>query len=62
MPALSAMSIAVARTAIAQYGLRILRNTKEELEEEVKTVMLTELCERLRDSGWGTGTGQKTYK
>ena len=53
MPALSAMPLAVARTAITQYGLRILRNTKEELEDEIKTSMLTELCERLRDSGWG---------
>ena len=26
---------------------------KEELEEEVKISMLTELCERLRDSGGG---------
>ena len=37
MPALSAMPLAVARTAITQYGLRILRNTKIELEEEIKT-------------------------
>ena len=52
IPAKSAMSNSVKRTSITQYGLRILRNTKLELEWEVVAEMLSEFCERLRDSGY----------
>ena len=49
MPALSAMPISVKRTALTQYGLRILRNSKLELEYSIKAAMLSEFCERMRD-------------
>ena len=49
----SAMSNTVKRTAITQYGLRILRNTKLDLEWKVVADMLSEFSERLRDSGYG---------
>ena len=53
IPARSAMSNTVKRTAITQYGLRILRNTKLELEWKVVADLLSEFSERLRDSGYG---------
>ena len=53
IPAKSAMSNSVKRTAITQYGLRILRNTKLELEWEIVAELLSEFAERLRDSGYG---------
>ena len=53
MPAMSAMPIAVVHTALTQYVLRILRNTKLELEWEVKAAMLSEFMEQIRDSGHG---------
>ena len=52
MPAISAMPGSVKRTALTQYGLRILRNTKLEVEWSVKAAMLSEFMERLRDSGY----------
>ena len=52
IPARSAMSSSVKRTAITQYGLRILRNTKFELEWEIVAELLSEFSERLRDSGY----------
>ena len=53
MPANSAMPSSVKRTALTQYGLRILRNTKLEVEWRVKADMLSEFMERMRDSGYG---------
>ena len=53
IPALSAMPNTVKRTALTQYGLRILRNSKLELEWEAKAEMLSTFCERMRDSGYG---------
>ena len=53
IPALSAMPTAIKRTALTQYGLRILRNSKLELEWEEKANMLSTFCERMRDSGYG---------
>ena len=52
MAAISAMPGSVKRTALTQYGLRILRNTKLEVEWSVKAAMLSEFMERLRDSGY----------
>ena len=53
IPALSAMPTAIKRTALTQYGLRILRNSKLELEWEQKAAMLSTFCERMRNSGYG---------
>ena len=50
---MSAMSSTVKRTALTQYGLRILRNCKLELEWEEKAKMLSIFMERMRDSGYG---------
>ena len=52
MPAMSAMPGSVKRTALTQYGLRILRNTKLEVEWSEKAAMLSEFMERMRDSGY----------
>ena len=52
-PAMSAMSSTVKRTALTQYGLRILRNCKLELEWEEKAKMLSIFMERMRDWGYG---------
>ena len=52
-PAMSAMSSTVKRTALTQYGLRILRNCKLEIEWEEKAEMLSIFMERMRDSGYG---------
>ena len=41
------------RTALTQYGLRILRNTKPELEWTQTAVAISEFSERMRDSGYG---------
>ena len=51
IPARSAMSSSVKRTAITHYGLRILRNTKLELEWEIVAELLSEFSERMKDSG-----------
>ena len=51
MAAISAMPGSVKRTALTQYGLRILRNTKLEVEWSEKAAMLSEFMERMRDSG-----------
>ena len=53
IPALSAMPTTIKRTALTQYGLRILRNSKLELEWETKAKMLSTFSERMRDSGYG---------
>ena len=52
MPAISAMPGSVKRAALTQYGLRILRNTKLEVEWCQKAAMLSEFMERMRDSGY----------
>ena len=52
LPAESAMSMATKRTTLTQYGLRILRNTSLEISWDVKAEMLSEFCERMRDSGY----------
>ena len=52
MHADSALSASVKRTALTQYGLRILRNTKLEVPWSEKAAMLSEFSERLRDSGY----------
>ena len=52
MPEMSAMPVSVKRTALAQYGLRILRNTKLEIDWQDKAEMLTTFMRRLRDSGY----------
>ena len=52
MHADSAMSASVKRTALTQYGLRILRNTKMEVPWSQKAEMLTEFSARLHDSGY----------
>ena len=53
IPANSAVSTSVKRTALTQYGLRILRNTKPEIEWKLRANMLSEFSERMRDSGYG---------
>ena len=40
IPANSAVSTSVKRTALTQYGLRILRNTKPEIEWKFRANML----------------------
>ena len=52
-PAMSAMPSSMKRTALTQYGLRILRNCKLELEWGAKAEMLSTFMERMRDSGYG---------
>ena len=52
LPAESAMSMATKRTTLTQYGLRILRNTSLEISWDVKAEMLSEFCERMKDSGY----------
>ena len=52
MPEMSAMPKSVKRTALTQYGLRILRNTKLEVDWQDKAEMLTTFMKRLRDSGY----------
>ena len=52
MHADSALSASVKRTALTQYGLRILRNTKLEVPWSEKAEMLSEFSARLRDSGY----------
>ena len=52
-PAMSAMPSLMKRTALTQYGLRILRNCKLELEWGAKAEMLSTFMERMRDSGYG---------
>ena len=47
------MSAATKRTALTQYGLRILRNSKPEIEWQQRADMLSEFMERMRDSGYG---------
>ena len=42
-----ALSASVKRTALTQYGLRILRNTKLEVPWSEKAAMLSEFSERL---------------
>ena len=53
IPAESAMAISIKRTALTQYGLRILRNTSLELDWDSKAEMLSDFCSRMRDSGYG---------
>ena len=53
MPAASAMPRNIKRTALTQYGLRILRNTKPGLEWRETAAALSEFSERMRDSGYG---------
>ena len=48
----SAMPARVKRTALTQYGLRILRNCKLELEWEEKAKFLSDFSEQLRMSGY----------
>ena len=52
LPAESAMSLVTKRTTLTQYGLRILRNTSLEISWDVKAEMLSEFCERMKDSGY----------
>ena len=52
MHADSAMPASVKRTALTQYGLRILRNTKLEVPWSQKAEMLSEFSARLWDSGY----------
>ena len=52
MHADSAMPASVKRTALTQYGLRILRNTKLEVPWSQKAEMLGEFSARLWDSGY----------
>ena len=52
IPADSAMAMSVKRTTLTQYGLRILRNTSLEISWDIKADMLSEFCERMRDSGY----------
>ena len=51
MPEMSVFPVSVKRTASTQYGLRILRNTKLEIDWQDKAEMLTTFMRRLRDSG-----------
>ena len=53
IPANSALALSIKRTSLAQYGLRILRNTSLELSWNMKAEMLSEFSERMRDSGYG---------
>ena len=46
------MAMSVKRTTLTQYGLRILRNTSLEISWDIKADMLSEFCERMRDSGY----------
>ena len=48
----SAMPARIKRTALTQYGLRILRNCKLELEWEEKAKFLSDFSEQLRKSGY----------
>ena len=67
IPANSALALSIKRTSLAQYGLRILRNTSLELSWNMKAEMLSEFSERMRDhpkySDWlgqnGGGTGER---
>ena len=52
MPENSALVMAVKRTSLTQYGLRILRNTKLEVLWSEKAEMLSEFAARLRDLGY----------
>jgi len=53
IPANSALSAATKRTALTQYGLRILRNTKPEVGWRQRADMPSVFMERMRDSGYG---------
>ena len=53
IPANSALSAATKRTALTQYGLRILRNSKPEIGWQQRADMLSVFMERMRDSGYG---------
>ena len=60
MPAMSAMPRNIKRTALTQYGLRILRNTKPELEWTQTVVAMSDFSERMRDSGYGERFGTRS--
>ena len=62
MHADSALSASIKRTALTQYGLRILRNTKLEVPWSEKAAMLSEFSERLRDSGYTERYRQQLIK
>ena len=57
----SARPSKVKRTSLTQYGLRILRNCKLELEWETKAEFLSSFMEQIRMSGYNARERERRH-